>query len=207
MQYTAYPRALPALNAAEVAHADAKPLSAALSLPFRPEEVPQAPRRRRLGYSLVMSGSPGHDTPAGPELVETLRAHFATSKAGIIAAFLFGSHARREHHCQSDVDVALLLDRGSYIALDDPLAYRADIASRLIGELHMNEVDVLLLNEAPPGLAKEVIDEGIELVVADRAALNDFTALTLSRAADLAPWLAKWRREHLRRIADLGAPS
>lgn len=154
-----------------------------------------------------MSSPPGHYTPARPEVVDTLRAYFASPEDGIIAAFLFGSHARRDQHRQSDVDVALLLDRASYVALDDPLAHRADIASRLIGELHLNEVDVVLLNEAPPGLAKEVIDEGIELVVVDRAALDDFTALTLSRAADLAPWLAKWRREHLRRIADLGARS
>lgn len=154
-----------------------------------------------------MSRTPDRDMPAEPEVIETLRAYFASRQDGLIAAWLFGSRARGDHHRQSDVDVALLLDHAFYAALDDPLAYRAGLASRLIGELHINEVDVVLLNEAPPGLAKSVIDQGLELVVADRAASNDFAALTLSRAADLAPWLSKWRREHLRRIADLGVRS
>lgn len=57
------------------------------------------------------------------------------------------------------------------------------------------------MNEAPPPLNKAILEEGTSLAVTDEAALAEFRRVTVSRALDLQPWLEKWRREQMRRIA------
>ena len=135
-------------------------------------------------------------------LTDSLRHYFATqSPAGTVAAFLFGSHARGTPHADSDVDVAVLLDHAAYRALDDPLDLRARLGSALIHVTGNDRVDVVLMNEASPPLNKAILDEGCSLVVRHEAALTEFRLVTYSRAFDLQPWLDRWRREQMRRVA------
>ena len=134
--------------------------------------------------------------------VDPLRRYFAThAPAGLIAAFLFGSHARSAAHRDSDVDVAVLLDHAAYRTLGDRLMFRARLGSDLIHVTGNNQVDVLLMNEAPPPLNRAILEVGISLLVTDEATLAEFSRVTVSRALDLQPWLEKWRREQMRRIA------
>ena len=76
----------------------------------------------------------------------------------MVAAFLFGSQATARAVRGSDVDVAVVLDpttRGV-----DSFSLRVDLSSDLAGVLHTNEVDVLVLDEAPPLLAARVLRAG-----------------------------------------------
>lgn len=90
-------------------------------------------------------------------------------------AFLFGSGARGRVHSASDVDLAVYLGKGCDY-LD---------ASRLWGELEdltRREVDLVLLNDAAPGVAWTAI-RGIPLVIRDyRLYLNYM--LGVSREAE-----------------------
>lgn len=134
-------------------------------------------------------------------LTSSLEHYFATqAPAGIVAAFLFGSHARGASHADSDVDVAMLLDHASYRALGDPLDLRARLGSALIHVTGSDHVDVVLMNEATPPLNKVILDEGRSLVVRDERALEQFRLVTYSRAFDLQPWLDRWRAEQMRRV-------
>jgi predicted nucleotidyltransferase len=112
---------------------------------------------------------------------------------GVIAAYLFGSHARESAHRESDVDVGVVLDYGVHATRASRFEERIRLASELIGELHVNAVDLVVLNDAPPLLARRVLLEGRQVYCADADADRDFRRDTLFRAADLEPFLARMR--------------
>lgn len=126
------------------------------------------------------------------ELFRSLRRYLADARpAGVVSARLFGSEARGTAHRDSDVDIAILLDRDRYPTRLDRGEARVDLGSELIGVTHRNEVDVVILNDAPPLLARHAIESGAELYVADERADLDFRIQVLLRAADLEPWLRR----------------
>lgn len=128
-------------------------------------------------------------------LIDRLRSWFeACPIPGVVSARLFGSRSQGCAHRESDVDVAVLLDRGLHPTRLDRSNVRVDLTSALIGVLHRNEVDVVVLNDAPPLFARRILHEGIPLAVADAGADGAFGDLVGSRAADLQPWLARMER-------------
>ncbi|MBI3914028.1 MAG: DUF86 domain-containing protein [Chloroflexi bacterium] len=83
-----------------------------------------------------------------------LAKYFAHSKYPVKFAYLFGSRARGQAFRWSDVDVGVYLDEPN----EDK---RFDIQKSLVGDLvhtlHTEDVDLVLLNEAPPRFAYNVI--------------------------------------------------
>ena len=78
----------------------------------------------------------------------------------IMAAYLFGSHARGAQSLLSDVDVAVLLQEQSD---QDNFHKRLTLLGELMGELRFDRVDLIILNESPPALTYRIIKEGILL--------------------------------------------
>jgi predicted nucleotidyltransferase len=111
-----------------------------------------------------------------------------------VSALLFGGQSHGRAHRESDVDVAVLLDRGLHPTRLDRSNVRVNLTSALIGVLHRNEVDVVVLNDVPPLFARRILHEGPPLAVADADADRAFGDLVRSRAADLQPWLARMER-------------
>ncbi len=112
---------------------------------------------------------------------------------GLISAYLFGSRAHGSGHRESDVDVGVVLDHAVHATRSTRFAERVRLASELIGALHANAVDLVVLNDAPPLLARRVLREGRQVYCSDADADRDFRRDTLLRAADLAPFLARMR--------------
>ena len=82
-----------------------------------------------------------------PHLTERL-AELFDPREEILEAYLFGSHARRQAHPHSDVDVAVYVDDAR--ADDTGYGYRANLITDLMAGLGFNDVDVAVLNRAPP---------------------------------------------------------
>ena len=97
-------------------------------------------------------------------MIDALR-HTLEQEPDLRYALLFGSQARGTAHAGSDVDVAIESARPlTHLELGD-----------LIGRLESAcgaQVDLVLLNEAPPALAYRIVDEGILIVVKDADALR-----------------------------------
>lgn len=70
-------------------------------------------------------------------------------------AYIFGSQATGEAGPLSDLDIAVHLDRRA-----DRLTYRLKLMERLAKLLKRNDLDLVVLNEAPPLLSHEVIKYG-----------------------------------------------
>jgi predicted nucleotidyltransferase len=114
---------------------------------------------------------------------ERLRDYFRR-RGDVRLALLFGSLARGQGRPESDLDVAVRFAPGSRRpGLEHPrFAVAADL-SPLVGR----SVDVVDLDEAPPGLAWAVAAEGIVLREAEPGLATDFRAAAYDRYCDTAP--------------------
>jgi predicted nucleotidyltransferase len=129
--------------------------------------------------------------PPNPELERRLSSALNGAE-GVVAAYLFGSHAEGNDHRESDVDVAVLLDR----RLSTPQA-RFESSQRLAADLASAaapaRLDLVVLNDVPPGFAARIVTRGLRLVCADPEADHAFRRDSQLRAADLEPFLRRAR--------------
>ena len=115
----------------------------------------------------------------------------------IVAIYLFGSKAAGKAGPLSDVDIAVLLDSTKV----PPRRY-FQIKLRLITEameaIHRSDVDLVLLNEAPPSLAYEVIRSGQLVYERSHDQRVLFEARTMRTCLDMEP-LYRIHRAYLKR--------
>jgi uncharacterized protein len=124
-------------------------------------------------------------------------------RAEVLEAYLFGSHAVGAARAHSDVDVAVYLDE-SRIPMS-PYCFAAELGSALMAALGRNDVDVVVLNRAPPLLYHRVLRDGMRILYRDLRGTTTREGYALSRYCDYVPQLAKI--EAARRITryDAGA--
>jgi predicted nucleotidyltransferase len=132
-------------------------------------------------------------------LTARLRSLLQTEE-GIVSAHLFGSRAEEREHRESDLDVGLLLDRSRYGTAAARFTARVRL-SALLGAKTGLAVDVVVLNDAPPGLARRIVTRGKPIMVRDPEADRAFSRDAQLRAADLEPFLRRMRRTKLAALA------
>jgi uncharacterized protein len=113
---------------------------------------------------------------------------------GVASAYLFGSHAEGRAHRESDVDVGVLLQWERHPTHSDRFDMRIRLGSDLISVVRCNEVDVVILNDAPPLLGRKIIRDGIRVFLGDPEADHVYVRNVQIRAADLEPWLRRMRK-------------
>ncbi len=119
------------------------------------------------------------------ELERRLRA-VLTRREEVLEAYVFGSQARRRAGPLSDIDVAVYVERDAPVT-DAPWGYRPQLISELCAALGRSDVDVVVLNEAPPLLYHRVLRDGLRLLARDLAATTTREAQALSRYFDFLP--------------------
>ena len=125
-------------------------------------------------------------------LVERLHAHLVGSRLPLVAAWLFGSQARRDARETSDVDVAVLL-----AAQPDDSYTSLMLGLDLVAELEAvldRDVDVVVLNDAAPDLVHRVLRDGVLVLERDRSARIAFEVRARNEYFDLVPVLQRYRR-------------
>jgi predicted nucleotidyltransferase len=136
------------------------------------------------------------------DLQSRLIGHFRdTAARGVISVYLFGSQAAGRAHYESDVDIGVLLSRTTHPTAGDRFEARVRLTSALIAALHVNAIDVVVLNDTPPGLARRIAVTGRRVYCADAAADHAFVRDVQLRAADLEPFLRQTRRSKLAALA------
>jgi predicted nucleotidyltransferase len=121
-----------------------------------------------------------------------------TGERAVLEAYLFGSTSRGERHAESDLDVAVYLDAA---AQEPPMGHAAALTTLLTGTLARQDVDVVVLNTAPPLLYHRVLRDGIRLLARDLQATVVREGQALSRYCDYLPQLRKIEEAHAARIA------
>ena len=126
-------------------------------------------------------------------------ARCVSSRREIQAAYVFGSVATGRARRDSDVDVAVLLARP--LKGDRALAYRLQLMSDLGSALGRLNVDVVILNDAPPLLAHRVLSKGRLVFQRSPSARVRFQVRTASRYSDLLPMFEthiRYLKRHVR---------
>ena len=95
---------------------------------------------------------------------------------------VFESCARGTAHASSDIDIALGFDRGRR-----PGAYEIGAIVSRIEEATGQSVDVVVLDDAPPGLAYRVFRDGVTVLVRNRSALVERKARAILEYLDFQP--------------------
>jgi len=103
----------------------------------------------------------------------------------IQAAYVFGSVASGRARADSDVDVAVLIDRR--VPPGRILKYRLKLMADLGTALHRSDVDVVILNEASPLLAHRVLSQGTLVFERSAPARVRFQTKTAGLYLDLIP--------------------
>jgi predicted nucleotidyltransferase len=114
-----------------------------------------------------------------------------------VLAYLFGSHARGQAWAHSDVDVAVLLVGRPDD--DQCLDMRLELIGGLMEVLDTDEVDVLILNQAPPALGYAVLRDGVLLFCRDPQARIEHRVRTVNEYLDFRPILKRHERALLER--------
>lgn len=126
-----------------------------------------------------------------PTLTSSRRAvaRCVSRHAEIQAAYIFGSVAQGRTRPDSDIDIAVLLDRPPANAR--ALRYRLTLAGELGAALQRNDVQLVILNDAPPLLAHRVLSRGILVFERSRAGRVRFQVATARRYEDVVPTMER----------------
>lgn len=125
----------------------------------------------------------------------------ALDEPDVSSAYLFGSHAEGRAHRESDVDVGVLFDPSARRTTRERFESSLVLSSQLQAALGTSRVDVVVLNDAPPRLARRVVTTGRRLVCAQPDVDHDFVRDVQLRAADIEPFLRRTRRVKLASLA------
>lgn len=121
---------------------------------------------------------------------QRLREHLITNPGDVIAAYLFGSHARGTAGPQSDVDIAILLPEAPpRTLLGQPFALEDDLR-----EMLGIEVQLVILNTAPADLIHRVLRDSSLMLDRDPGARIRFEVSARNAYFDLKPFLDRYRR-------------
>lgn len=145
-----------------------------------------------------MTAPPWTSPPAGSrctlaavtDVVEQLRAYFASHPEGVTAAYVFGSVARGTARDDSDVDVAVLFSRAPEPSLMGQPFALADELRGLVGR----PVDLVVLNTASADLVHRVLRDGVRVYQGDEVARVRFEVKRRNEYFDLLPYLQQYRR-------------
>lgn len=104
---------------------------------------------------------------------------------GILSVYLYAEAGDGGTPRDSDLDVAVLVDPARYPSKRDRGQLRLTLASDLIHALRDNHVDLLILNDSPPGLGKRVVTGWPRVYCADPDTDHAFVRDVQLQAADL----------------------
>ncbi len=117
----------------------------------------------------------------------------------IQAAYVYGSVAQGRARSDSDIDIGVLL--GRRLPAAHALRYRLKLAGELGAALHRNDVQVVILNDAPPLLAQRALSRGVLVYQRSRAARVRFHVATARRYEDMVPTMERYidrLKQHVR---------
>jgi len=105
----------------------------------------------------------------------------------VFVAYLFGSYAKGNQTTKSDIDIAVLLSEVPQKMLEYYL-HLVDELSQVLG----NEVDLIILNTAPPLLKHQTIKHGKVVFCRDEKARIEFEARAQDEYLDFSRAIARY---------------
>src|SRR5262245_12699548 len=122
---------------------------------------------------------------AGLSVVEQAVKRYVSGRRDVHAAYIFGSVATGRTRNNSDVDVAVLL--AGRPRPGRSFRYRLKLIADIGSALHRSDVDVVVLNDAPPLLAHRILAKGKLVFERSASARVRFQVRTAGLYLDMMP--------------------
>ena len=129
-------------------------------------------------------------------------ADMAVQESDVLALYLFGSYASGRPGPLSDVDLAVLFEPS--VPRERYDERRIALFSRAAAVLRTDEIDIVVLNAAPPLIQYQVLRHGVLLYEKDPALRARFAALAIRRYLDFEPTLDRCQKASLAKIKEKG---
>ncbi len=134
------------------------------------------------------------------QLEQKLR-DFLSGVGSVKLAYLFGSTARGESNCLSDIDIAVLFDDA--LLRKESFDPQVELISELTCILKTDNVDLVVLNDSPLLLTYNIIREGI-ILKSDEPLRVKFETKVMSRYLDERYHIERHAKESLKRTSESG---
>lgn len=125
------------------------------------------------------------------EMKEQLARIFRANK--VVFAYLFGSQARGTAGSLSDIDIA------AYFDYEVDAADQFDSRLKVLGEItdlyKTDEVDLVVLNDAPPLLAHRILKDALVIFSDDDKVRLEYEVKAVLKYLDWKPYIDKYTRE------------
>jgi len=131
--------------------------------------------------------------------LEQKLARYAAEK-GVLALYLFGSTVHGRGTTLSDIDIAILLPES--VPEREYFDQRLEMTVELMELLHEDNIDLVILNEAPPLLKHRVITRGKVIFCRDEQTKTGFEARAILEYLDFKPVLDLQYRYLKRRLEE-----
>lgn len=122
----------------------------------------------------------------------------ALDRDGVVAASLFGSQAAGKAGPLSDVDVAVWLDPS--LSDSERFRIRLQLTGQAASALRTNEVDLVVLNDAPPLLKHRALRSAVRLLDRDPVARVRLERHAVAEYLDTKPLRERLTRAMRRRM-------
>ena len=123
--------------------------------------------------------------------------HGIFSSHGVVLGYVFGSVAQARERADSDLDIAVLLRND--VPRENDFDVELLLNTEIVGCTHVNDVDVVILNRAPPLLAYEVIARG-RLIYGRKEDRVAYEVRAIQEFIDTQPIRAAQEEAFLRRL-------
>ncbi len=133
------------------------------------------------------------------ELFKEKIKNYFKSKKGIIAVYLFGSHAKGKEYHLSDIDIGILLDRNHQKYQEDKKTIITDSIVEL-GRILKKDIHPVILNSAGEELLRQIFLYGKCLLINDPEELSRFKMVMFSRIADFSYYRNKMQSGLIKKI-------
>ena len=131
------------------------------------------------------------------EIASAVERSGVSSERGVVSIYVFGSVVAGRVHRESDVDLGVLLKHHVHSTTRARFDVRLRLFAALASALGTDDIDLVVLNDAPPMFARRVVTEGARVYCAD----PDFRRDVQLRAADVEPFLRRTAKSKLDAIA------
>jgi len=128
-------------------------------------------------------------------LKQKISSYFRT-KQGVVAVYLFGSHAAEKERPFSDVDIGLLFDDADTKNVSEKVEHYLIELSRIIRK----DIHPVVMNSAGELLLKQIFLKGDCILVNDKKKLSWFKMIMFSRILDFSFYLTKMQSGFVRKM-------